>query len=40
MKSAGGRLKGWEKAKWGDLWGWIKRRNRVTHTSVTLVGTG
>ena len=40
MKSTGGRLRAWEKAKWGNLWDWIKRHNRETHTSFTLVGTG
>lgn len=40
MKSTGGGLRGWEKAKWGSLWDWIKRQDRETHTSFTLVRTG
>ena len=31
MKSIGGRLGRWEKAKEGNLWGWIKNeKNRQT----------
>lgn len=34
------QMKGWEKAKQGNQWGWIKRPNRETHSSFLLVGTG
>ena len=40
MKSTGGRLRGQEKAKRGNLWGWIKKQNGETHASCTLVGAG
>lgn len=39
MKSIGGRLRGQEKEKWGNLWGWIKRKTE-TNISFALVGTG
>ena len=40
MKSIGGILGGQEKAKWGNLWDWIKRRYGKIHICFALVGTG
>lgn len=40
MKSIGGRLRGQEKAKQGDLWDWIKSKMGETQSSFTLEGAG
>lgn len=40
MTSTGGRLKGWEKAKWGESLGLDKKQDGETHSSFALVGTG
>lgn len=39
LKSLGGRLRGWEKAKRRNLWDWVNGENKETNTSFTLVGT-